>query len=173
MDAEERTPLYALTLIAEGVRRRDLPFAVTDEDRKQLLASARERIQRAADEGRLRELPSLHAALTVWPEGVDDVSVSRNWLAHHIDQLWLLPQLRIFLDEYAPRQDHDISRRHMGKVIPMFLDVDRLKSLIERYLAAGRERAPQFLQGQFCRLSKSTGRAALSLELPPLIAASR
>lgn len=132
LDPGDHVSLYALTLIAEKVRKHDVRFHTA---REPFLASVRERIQSAADEDRLRELPLLDAALTVWPEHIEDLTLPREWLARHIDELWLLPKLRLFFGEYAPRKDDDHAALRLGDTIPKFFDIGRLRRALENYLA--------------------------------------
>jgi len=164
-DPGDRVSLYALTLISEWVRSPQVELHIMGEPREQLLTSVRRRIQRAADEDRLRELPSLHAALTVWPEDIADLSVPREWLARHIDEPWLLPALRLFFLHWAHRKDDDQRVLVLGNTIPAFFDVGRLKSTIERYLADGREDRQQVFSNVLKAIDEYKARSELDAAL--------
>jgi len=137
--------LYTLTVAAERVRRLQDRLDIEQDARDRILALVRGHVQRAVDEDRLRGLPSLHAALTVWSGGDSELSAPRAWLAQRLDKPWLLPRLTRFFGEYL----EPISLRHgqygIGNVIPAFFDLPRLKAVVDRYLDANGEDEPRVL----------------------------
>lgn len=137
-EPDDHVSLYAMTLIAYDVRSSGMTLPLTQDDRFSLVASVRSRIQRAADEGSLRELPSLHAALIVWPDDANRPTVSRDWLAVHLDAPWLMPRLRLFFLSFASRTDNQ-SAFVLDLSIGSFFDIEELNKSITKYLDLGGE----------------------------------
>ncbi len=131
-EPDDHVSLYAMTLIALNVRDHTTTLPLNMDDRLSLLAWVRELVQRAADDGRLGELPSLHAALIIWPEDTN-WTVSRTWLAAHMDEPWLLPRLRL-LFLHTIRRDDDRATFIVEPWISEVFDIGHLKQAISDYL---------------------------------------